>query len=222
MTTPLDELDEDELRYQVAARIRKLSHSLVGRASSPKALRLLISAIDQLLPTIEASPAAQPPPPITTDPELLAAIAAGGFGALLDRGHNPVFGHTVVSGRANPMGIAAEFRRQDKTVIADVVLGRAFEGAPGRAHGGIVSAILDETMGAAAALGGHLAYTASLTVTFRASTPIEVPLEFHAWETGREGRKVFIRGEGRHENKVLTEAEGLFINAPELTSPQAP
>ena len=45
------------------------------------------------------------------------------------------------------MGLNASLWREGDVAVMEVTLGRAFEGAPGRAHGGIVAALLDETMG---------------------------------------------------------------------------
>ena len=57
------------------------------------------------------------------------------------------FPDCVVSGMANPMGIGARLWREGEEAVCQVTLGPAFEGAPGRAHGGVVAALIDETMG---------------------------------------------------------------------------
>ena len=56
-----------------------------------------------------------------------------------DGGPMSHFAECVVSGTANPMGIAIDVRREGDEAVADFNLGAAFEGAPKRAHGGIVA-----------------------------------------------------------------------------------
>ena len=80
-------------------------------------------------------------------------------------------------GRANPMGIAARLWREGDEAVCQVTLGEAFEGAPGRAHGGVVAALIDETMGLVSRSPRTPAFTGRLTVTYRAPTPIGQPLE---------------------------------------------
>ena len=52
-------------------------------------------------------------------------------------------------------------------MIATTTLGPAFEGAPGRAHGGVVAAIIDETIGYVLPILGVLAYTANVNIDQR-------------------------------------------------------
>ncbi len=205
--------DDAEQRAAAATRIRALSHALMGHRVPASVFARIIGLVDDLMPEIEASPETDPALPLFSDPELRKAIEARGFAALVDAGLDPVFGHTIVSGPVNPMGIAARFERDGDEIVTHVVLGRAFEGAPGRAHGGIVAAILDETLGAAAALHGFLAYTVELTVGYLRPTPIGVPVEFRAHLAAREGRRLHVVGQGRRGDEVLTEARGIFVRA---------
>lgn len=49
----------------------------------------------------------------------------------------------------NAKGLGLVFDETDDAVVADVLLGRGYEGYPGVVHGGIVALILDEAMGRA-------------------------------------------------------------------------
>ena len=62
-------------------------------------------------------------------------------------GERQLFSDSIVAGAANPMGLAARLWRDGDVACMQVTLGKAFEGAPGRAHGGVVAALLDEVMG---------------------------------------------------------------------------
>ena len=90
-------------------------------------------------------------------------------------------------------------------------LGPAFEGAPGRAHGGTVAALLDEVMGFVLSIHATPAYTGRLTVTYRAPTPLGVELEMRARLRSRHGRKLRIEAHARHDTSLVAQAEGLFI-----------
>ena len=56
------------------------------------------------------------------------------------------FSDRTFSGPANPMGVEVELRRDGEGVLSKVIFGAAFESAPGRVHGGAVSALVDDTM----------------------------------------------------------------------------
>ncbi len=61
-------------------------------------------------------------------------------------GQRQLFSDSVVAGAANPMGLGAQLWRDGDVACMRVTLGKAFEGAPGRAHGGVVAALLDESL----------------------------------------------------------------------------
>lgn len=132
--------------------------------------------------------------------------------------HPPADGDTmdhfpdcVVSGHANPMGIAIRVRRDGNDAVAKVTLGSAFEGAPGRAHGGIVAAVFDDTMGFVLSMYQTPAFTGRLSVSYLAPTPVGEELVFRARLRERNGRKLWIEGDAQWHDKRIVEAEGLFI-----------
>lgn len=100
------------------------------------------------------------------------------------------FRDCFVSGVWNPMGIGIEVRRDGDEAVASVVLGAAYEGAPGRSHGGIVAAIFDDVLGYLLRFLKQPAFTGELTVRYLAPTPIHEPLEFRARVEQVEGRKI--------------------------------
>lgn len=71
------------------------------------------------------------------------------------------------------------------------------QGAPGLAHGGLLSCALDETMGTAAWLLGTPAVTARLETDFCAPVPVGSVLDIRARCTAVAGRKIFLAAEGR-------------------------
>jgi acyl-coenzyme A thioesterase PaaI-like protein len=127
-----------------------------------------------------------------------------------------LFRDSIVSGRTNPMGIGLEVRRSGDAVVATTVLGAAFEGAPGRAHGGVVAAILDETMGYVLPIIGELAYTANLNIDYVAPAPLHRELRITAALRDRANRKLWIEAHGESDDGTFVRAEALFL-AVELT-----
>ncbi len=129
------------------------------------------------------------------------------------------FSDRTFSGPANPMGVEVEIKRDGETVVGRVIFGAAFESAPGRTHGGAVSALVDDTMGYLMIVLGEAAYTARLEVDYRGGVPIDVPVWFQAWVSKRDGRKLVVNltvspdngGVPDRSADPLITAEGLFI-----------
>lgn len=80
------------------------------------------------------------------------------------------------------------------------------------AHGGQVAVGFDDLLGMAAAMqAGEVTRTASLTVDYRAITPLDTELQVHAWAERQEGRKVYVRATLHDGDRLCAEAQGLFI-----------
>lgn len=194
-------------RIRAAAALRRLGHALVGHHVPDDLLDRLTGLVDQVLPEVEGGDARARP---VQDMKRRLFEDPPADGETMDH-----FPDCVVSGAANPMGIAIEVRRDGDHAVARVTLGAAFEGAPGRSHGGIVAAVFDDTMGFVLSMHATPAFTGRLGVSYLAPTPIGVPLEFRAWLRERDGRKLWIDGEAYHDGALLVTAEGLFIQIPE-------
>jgi acyl-coenzyme A thioesterase PaaI-like protein len=122
-----------------------------------------------------------------------------------------LFSDSFVSGLTNPLGLGASLRREGDVAVMDVTLGRAFEGAPGRAHGGVVAALIDETMGLVLAIHGVLAFTGQLDITYLAPTPIGEALCARAWLARHAHRKLFVEASVRANDVDVAKASALFI-----------
>ncbi len=121
------------------------------------------------------------------------------------------FDECFVSGPWNPMGIAVRVHRDGDEAVARVELGPAFEGAPGRSHGGIVAAIFDDVLGYLVTLFQQPAFTGELTVRYHAPTPIGQPLEFRARIVGREGRRIRMSSAATADGEVVASADAVFV-----------
>jgi acyl-coenzyme A thioesterase PaaI-like protein len=129
----------------------------------------------------------------------------------------------VVDGRPLPLGNAAVGvcnpiapplvvrHDSDGRCRSEFVLGTAYEGPPGRVHGGVSALILDHMLGEAASEGLSKArFTGTITVKYLRGTPLG-PLRCEAWIDRAEGVKVFARGTISDPDGVTVEAEGVFI-----------
>jgi uncharacterized protein (TIGR00369 family) len=149
-----------------------------------------------------------------------APAPAGGGAAGRSEGDGvdlPGHGSCYICGRDNPGGLGLQFRLSGGRIRAAFTLDARQQGPPRHAHGGCLSAVLDEAMGAAAWCAGHPVVAARLEVDFRRAVPLGVPLEAEAWVVRADGRKVWTESELRIAGgPVATRARGLFIEARRL------
>ena len=123
------------------------------------------------------------------------------------------FPYSPVMGPLNPISPPCTFEvLPDRTLRGEVTLHEGYNGPPWNlAHGGVIAAIFDELLGVGSIAAAGGGFTGRLTVNYRKPTPILVPIALTAWLDHQEGRKLFMRGEMRHEGEVTAEADGLFI-----------
>jgi acyl-coenzyme A thioesterase PaaI-like protein len=85
-----------------------------------------------------------------------------------------------VCGESNPAGVRVRFYEQeDGSLLARFTGADHHQGYPGRMHGGVITAIMDETMGRAIMIArGETIWgvTAELTLRFRKPVPLGVEL----------------------------------------------
>jgi acyl-coenzyme A thioesterase PaaI-like protein len=122
------------------------------------------------------------------------------------------FDHSPIMGRANPLAPPLNVvSARDRVVVANVVFGAAYEGPPGCVHGGYVAASFDELLGMTQSMTGKHGMTGTLTIRYRAPTPLHRELRFEGELVREEGRKIFTVGRCMYDGLVTAEAEGLFI-----------
>jgi acyl-coenzyme A thioesterase PaaI-like protein len=118
----------------------------------------------------------------------------------------------AVIGSCNPIAPPIVVRHEDDgRCWSEFVLGSAYEGPPGRVHGGVSALVLDHMLGEAASEALSKArFTGTITVKYLRGTPLG-PLRSDAWIDRSEGVKVFARGTISDAQGVTVEAEGIFI-----------
>jgi uncharacterized protein (TIGR00369 family) len=119
-------------------------------------------------------------------------------------------------GRANPYGLHLDFdvaRGQAETTFTSR---QEHTGYDGFMHGGVVTTLLDETMGWAIFYQGIWGVTAKLGVSFRRPVPVGEPLTVRAEVRKQTHRAVEIHGEVLDRNSaLLADADGTFVVMPE-------
>ena len=131
-----------------------------------------------------------------------------------DREYLPHSSGCFCCGDENACGVRARFFVEGDAVMADVVLPRHVNGYKNVAHGGVLAALLDESMGWAATVFGreHPMYvTGELTVKYIRPVPVgeEARIESRLLEDA--GRIAYSAGEIRCGGVVCVKASGKFI-----------
>jgi acyl-coenzyme A thioesterase PaaI-like protein len=121
------------------------------------------------------------------------------------------FPYSPLVGPRNPIAPPIAFEVRGDRLHGRVEFGAAYVGPPQSVHGGIIAAAFDELLGSTNLVNGVGGMTGTLTVRYREPTPIGKPIDMVGWIDRTEGRKVFTRGEMRHGDTLLAEAEGIFI-----------
>jgi acyl-coenzyme A thioesterase PaaI-like protein len=100
------------------------------------------------------------------------------------------------------------------TVHAEFTVTDDHQGAPGLAHGGLLSAAFDEALGSLAGLLRMPAVTGRLETDFRKPVPVGSTLYLTATVLGTTGRKIYESAEGRlnaPDGPVAVRARALFV-----------
>jgi len=93
-----------------------------------------------------------------------------------------------------------------------VTLSDLYEGPPLAVHGGYIAGLFDELLGAVQSLSKTgTGYTAKLEIKYRSLTPIDEELIFAGWILESSGRRITVRGQCTHGEKICSEANALFL-----------
>jgi acyl-coenzyme A thioesterase PaaI-like protein len=202
----------EEERIAAASLLRELGHEFVGRELSNEQLEGLGEQVRGLLEGVRDAPLRIREFSRDRLEEFTLTIPT--FNEI---GERQLFSDSIVAGAANPMGLAAQLWRDGDAACMRVTLGKAFEGAPGRAHGGVVAALLDEVMGLMNVIHGAMAFTARLDITYLAPTPVGEPIVARAWLERRDDRKHLVEATLHADDVKVASAKGLFITIDRAT-----
>jgi acyl-coenzyme A thioesterase PaaI-like protein len=208
----LDETaDELDARVRMASAVQRLGHSLLRHRVDIDLAERVTKAANSLAADAAARPIRDRTAEMAANPRFAAILTGEELTPIgLDGRPMDLFRDSIVSGRTNPMGIGLEVRRSGNVVTATTTLGPAFEGAPGRAHGGVVAAIVDETMGYVLPILGELAYTANLNIDYIAAAPLHQELRVTASLRDRADRKFWIEARAESADGNWGRAEDVY------------
>ena len=122
-----------------------------------------------------------------------------------------------VCGRENPVGLRAQFTSDGRRIYCTYTPRGEYQGYPGVVHGGILCALLDETLGRTCFLIGddNWMVTAKMEVRFKAPVPTGESLTAMGEIVRDRGRLLESHGEIRLEDGTLAmEANATYIRAP--------
>jgi acyl-coenzyme A thioesterase PaaI-like protein len=132
--------------------------------------------------------------------------------------------HCFACGVESAHGLRLRFFNDGHSACrAEVVLGDLHQGYPGIAHGGIVTAVLDEALTRAVLAGDfrRLMYTARIEVRFRQPTPLHTPLTVRGRVERDRGRIVTATAEiSLPDGRLTAEANGTLVAIPQETLAQ--
>jgi len=204
---PPDDVTSEGRRIAAATLMRELGHEFVGRALSDEQLDTLSVDLRAMLQAVHRAPPRVRELSRDRLEEFTLTIPT-----FEEIGERQLFSDSVIAGAANPMGLAAQLWRDGDVACMRVTLGKAFEGAPGRAHGGVVAALLDEVMGLMNVIHGAMAFTAQLDVTYLAPTPVGESIVARAWLERQDNRKQYVEATLHAGDLLVASAKALFIS----------
>lgn len=136
---------------------------------------------------------------------------------MTSQNRQPASRFCFVCGRENSNGLQMNFFSDQYKVWAEFTPQDHHQSWPGIVHGGILSTVLDETIGRVAFLYDKWVQTGKLELKFRKPAPLGEALWVEAELIRDAGRAMEMKGliKLKRTNEVLVEASGLFIRIPE-------
>lgn len=182
---------------RAAAAARRIDRALVASTAPPGEVETIAAELERVADTLEGQAGGSryddaPAGPVQVE------------GPVLER--HPFLGH------ANPVAPPLALSLDGEGVAGTVTFDARHEGVRGCAHGGWVAAMFDQVVGIAAArAAGRAAMTGTLSVRYRAPTPVGVPLRFEA-RGEVTGERTMRATATAHAGDVLTaEAEAILV-----------
>ena len=128
------------------------------------------------------------------------------------------FGHCFGCGYLHPTGLhLVAYAGAGANITAQFTVTQNHQGAPGLAHGGLLSLAFDEALGKLMWLLRSPAVTGRLETDFLKPVPMGSTLHITAEITGQVNRKVYTSAEGRLnsvDGPVVVRAAALYVIVP--------
>ena len=117
-------------------------------------------------------------------------------------------------GPSHPLAPPIRIERHGDRAVGTATFGHVYEGPRGAVHGGIVAAMFDIICISAASIAEVAGLTGTLTVRYRAPTPLFREIRFEAWIDEVRARTALVSGRSTVDGRLLAEAEGIFVRIP--------
>ena len=128
------------------------------------------------------------------------------------------FGHCFGCGELHITGLHfTAIAGENLDLTGNFTVTENHQGAPGLAHGGLLSLAFDEALGKLMWLIRTPAVTGRLETDFLLPVPMGRTLYIDARITGQAGRKIYTQAEGRLDSatgEIAVKASALFISVP--------
>lgn len=125
-----------------------------------------------------------------------------------------------ICGKNNPFGLKVGFEldREKGTAETEVGFPEHLQGWDKVVHGGLLAALLDETLIYAAAAAGFRCVTGEITVRYLKPVPTGIPVRAKGRFTGRKGRVVSAEaGLFDRKGEILARASGKLVRLVQKT-----
>lgn len=197
---PSEDTELLQEKRRAGAALRRIIDGIIMKEASPGHAAALAEELENLANRLDALP---DKPPRTSFGHRISPDDVRDFIAF-----------SPLTGRANPIAPPLDIwadPAQKNRALGRVLFGRGYEGAPGVVHGGHVAAIFDELLGFVQGFSDRPGMTGTLTITYRAPTPLLTELRLEGDYEGCERRKILTSGRLYAGELLLAEARGVFI-----------
>lgn len=183
---------------QMAAAVRRLTRATVRTGVDDATLREITAELDRASERLEV--------------DMRDGPFRGDAERVKERGLP--FHYNPVLGQANPYAPPVEVWVVDGEVHGTTVINEAYEGPPGYVHGGVLSLILDQTLGLANLAADVPGMTLGLSIRYLHPTPLNTHLEIRSAHEAVEGKNIRSVGSIAADGVTTVTAEGIFRAVP--------
>jgi acyl-coenzyme A thioesterase PaaI-like protein len=177
---------------RAADAARRVLAGLTASRADPDTLAEVAAALDRLADTLEPH---QPASRWPSGPDPQAGVWES---------------HPLI-GPSHPLAPPIRVVRHGDRAVGTATFGHVYEGPPGAVHGGIVAAMFDIVLISAATVAQVMGLTGTLTVRYRAPTPLHREIRYEAWIEEVHARKALVAGRSTVDGVLLAEADGVFV-----------
>jgi hypothetical protein len=196
----------------LAARVRSLVDATVNTDVEPEVVDRIAAEVARLDDALRESVHAGP---------YSGLVGGVEFDVERPAGRMPL---SPFAGELNPIAPPLDLRYDGDRLVGSVVLGKAYVGPPGTAHGGVVAGLMDQVVAATGQRFQSGGVTARMTVEFRLPTPLGARLDLVGWiePADASSRTRRVLAEIRHGADVTACADAVIVVVPGFSSSRRP